>query len=87
MEYDSDVILLATPVGVFMEYMLPNTEWKANEARSPEFTGMQNTKRFTKLKKMIGKTRLSNKKFGFLLNVKWKISCIFCSKGYASTKS
>jgi hypothetical protein len=28
MEYDSDVILLATPVGVFMEYMLPNTEWE-----------------------------------------------------------
>jgi hypothetical protein len=25
---------------------------KANEARSPEFTGMQNTKRFTKLMKM-----------------------------------
>jgi hypothetical protein len=28
MEYDSDVILLATPVGVCMEYMLPNTEWE-----------------------------------------------------------
>ena len=28
MEYYSDVILLATPTGVFMEYVLPNTEWK-----------------------------------------------------------
>ena len=43
---------------------------KANEARSPEFTGIQNTKRFTKLKKMIGTTRLRNKKYGFLLNGK-----------------
>ena len=28
MGYDSDVILLATPVGVVMAYMLPNTEWE-----------------------------------------------------------
>jgi len=28
MEFDSDVILLANTVGVFMEYILPNTEWE-----------------------------------------------------------
>jgi hypothetical protein len=28
MEFYSDVILLATPTGVFMEYVLPNAEWK-----------------------------------------------------------
>jgi len=60
---------------------------KASEARSPEFTGIQNTKRFTKLMKMIGTTRFRNKKYGFLLNVRWKISCVFCSNGDASTKS
>jgi hypothetical protein len=83
------MLLLAGRIAVTMVMKTTNVRRtvKANEARSPEFTGMQNTKRFTKLKKMIGKTRLRNKKYGFLLNVKWKISCIFCSKGYASTKS
>jgi hypothetical protein len=28
MEFYSDIILLATPTGVSMEYILPNAEWK-----------------------------------------------------------
>jgi hypothetical protein len=36
---------------------------KANDARSPDVTGMQNTSKFTKLKSIIGITRLRNMNF------------------------
>jgi hypothetical protein len=42
---------------------------KANEARSPDVTGMQNTSKFTKLKSIIGTTRLRNMNFECLFKV------------------
>jgi hypothetical protein len=42
---------------------------KANEARSPDVTGMQNTSKFTKPKSIIGNTRLRNMKFECLFKV------------------
>jgi hypothetical protein len=42
---------------------------KANDARSPDVTGMQNTSKFTKLKSIIGITRLRNMNFECLFKV------------------
>jgi hypothetical protein len=42
---------------------------KANDARSPDVTGMQNTSKFTKLKSIIGTTRLRNMNFECLFKV------------------
>jgi hypothetical protein len=42
---------------------------KANNARSPDVTGMQNTSKFTKLKSIIGTTRLRNMNFECLFKV------------------
>jgi hypothetical protein len=46
-----DILLLAGRIAVTMVMKTTNVRRtvKANEARSPEFTGIQNTKRFTKL--------------------------------------
>ena len=43
MELYSDIILLATPTGVFMEYMLPNAEWKISYDLVEESPLEQNT--------------------------------------------
>jgi hypothetical protein len=42
---------------------------KANDARSPDVTEMQNTSKFTKLKSIIGTTRLRNMNFECLFKV------------------
>jgi hypothetical protein len=54
---------------IVMKTMKVNKIVKANDARSPDVTGMQNTSKFTKLKSIIGTTRLRNMNFECLFKV------------------